>query len=148
MSHAFFTFCVFNNAFSTYTISVDWMDDRWIEKNLKGSSHDPIIILSQHLPERIGQNQIDVSCDSPFPSRDSNQAPPEYESRALQLHQPVWCIISHKKVTFIVTAVRTSNSTVRFTFIKCRWMTWWENGMYNSILCLHEYICPVHTKTV
>lgn len=55
------------------------------EKDLVGSGHGLIEALSQYMPEESEENQGKPQ-DSRSPGRDSNWAPPEYESGTLPLH--------------------------------------------------------------
>jgi hypothetical protein len=58
--------------------------------DLEGSGCSLIEVLSQHLPGRTEENHEILSNDNRYSDRDSKGARPEYDPRALLMHQPVW----------------------------------------------------------
>jgi hypothetical protein len=58
-----------------------------MRKDLEGSDHDLIKLLSENLPGGAEDNREKPREDSRCAGRDWNQPPPEYKSTVLVLHQ-------------------------------------------------------------
>jgi hypothetical protein len=63
--------------------------------HLEGRGRCLVEVLSCHFLEESEERRENFSQDSRCPSRDSNRAPPGYETRALPLRQTVLCLLRH-----------------------------------------------------
>jgi hypothetical protein len=68
------------------------IDEWWIGKDLGGSSHSVIELLSWNFLGGTEENYRNLNHDALCPGRDLNQTPPEYKSGMLLLGQSVRCI--------------------------------------------------------